>query len=72
MEDFDRIVCDAAVMSGQPRIRGTRLTVYRVLMVAAQYSDREELRKDYPTLEDEDIRQALEYAKAHPEVRTQT
>ena len=30
----------------------------------ALYPDREELRRQYPELQDEDIRQALEYAAA--------
>jgi hypothetical protein len=30
----------------------------------ATYPDREELRREYPELEDEDIRQALEFAAA--------
>lgn len=41
-----------------------RLTVRRVLDALAVYPDREELRSEYPELEDEDIRQALAYAGA--------
>jgi len=59
---FDRITCEPARMNGQPCIRGLRLTVRRVLLAMAVHPDREELRKEYPELEDEDIRQALEYA----------
>lgn len=51
-------------MNGQPCIRGLRLTVRRVLEALGTYSSREELKGDYPDLEDEDIRQALEYAAA--------
>lgn len=36
----------------------------RVLEALAAYPDREELRQEYPELEDADIRQALEYAAA--------
>ncbi|MBI1902627.1 MAG: DUF433 domain-containing protein [Planctomycetia bacterium] len=61
MTAFDRITCDPAVLNGQPCIRGMRLTVRRVLEALATYRDREELRAEYPELEDEDIRQALEY-----------
>jgi uncharacterized protein (DUF433 family) len=39
--------------------------VRRVLEALAIYPDREELRAEYPELEDEDIRQALEYAAAN-------
>ena len=49
-------------MNGQPCIRDLRLTVRRVLDALAMYPDREELRREYPELEDDDIRQALAYA----------
>ncbi len=64
MPEFDRITSDPSKMNGQPCIRGMRLTVRRVLEALATYPDREELRAEYPELEDEDIRQALEYAAA--------
>ena len=63
--DFDRITVDPGKMNGQPCIRGMRLTVRRVLEALSQYPDREELRKEYPELEDDDIRQALAYAATH-------
>jgi uncharacterized protein (DUF433 family) len=65
MTDFDRISAEPGVMNGQPCIKGTRLTVKRVLLVLAQYKDREEIRREYPQLQDEDIHQALEYAAAN-------
>ena len=65
MTEFDRITSDPAKMNGQPCIRGMRLTVRRVLEALATYPDREELRAQYPELEDEDLRQALEYAAAN-------
>ena len=65
MSAFDRITSDPAVLNGQSCIRGLRLTVRRVLEALATYPDREELRREYPELEDEDIRQALEYAAAN-------
>ena len=65
MTEFDRITSDPAKMNGQPCIRGMRLTVRRVLEALATYPNREELREEYPELEDEDIRQALEYAAAN-------
>ncbi|NOZ39606.1 MAG: DUF433 domain-containing protein [Planctomycetes bacterium] len=65
MNKFDRIVSDLAVLEGQPCIRGQRLTVRRVLEALATYPDRAELRKEYPELAEEDIRQALEYAAAN-------
>jgi uncharacterized protein (DUF433 family) len=59
---FDRITIDPEQMNGQPCIRGMRLTVRRVVEAAALYPDRAELKREYPELEDDDIRQALEYA----------
>lgn len=67
MTTFDRITCDPAVMNGQPCIRGMRLTVRRVLEALATYPNRSELHVEYPELDDEDIRQALEYAAANLE-----
>ena len=65
MSAFDRITSDPTKMNGQPCIRGMRLTVRRVLEALAAYPDRKELRAEYPEIEDEDIRQALEYAAAN-------
>ncbi len=59
---FDRITVDPATMNGQPCVRGMRLTVRRVVEAVALYPNRSELKAEYPELEDEDIRQALEFA----------
>jgi uncharacterized protein (DUF433 family) len=67
---LDRITVEAGKMNGQPCIRGMRITVRRVLEALAEYPSREDFRKQYPDLEDEDIRQALEYAAAALEDRT--
>ncbi len=64
MAGFDRITTDPATMNGQPCIRGMRITVRRVLEALATYPDRNDLRSEYPELDDEDIRQALAYAAA--------
>ena len=61
---FDRITWNPARLNGQPCIRNLRLTVRRVVEAVATYPDREQLRREYPELDDEDIRQALEYAAA--------
>lgn len=62
---FDRITSDPTILNGQPCIRGMRLTVRRVLEALATYPNRDELRAEYPELDDEDIRQALQYAAAN-------
>ena len=59
---FDRITSDPNRMNGQPCVRHLRLTVRRVLEALATYPDREELFREYPELEPEDIRQVLGYA----------
>ena len=64
MGGFDRITSDPARLGGQPCIRDLRLTVRRVVEAVALYPDRHELRREYPELDDEDIRQALAFAAA--------
>jgi len=56
---------DPEIMNGQLCIRGMRLTVRRVVEAVALYPDRNELKAEYPELEDEDIRQALEFAASN-------
>lgn len=63
--EFDRITTNPDRLNGQPCIRDLRLTVKRVLELLALYPDREELYREYPELEDEDIRQALAFAAAN-------
>ena len=50
-------------------IRNLRLTVRRVIELLALYSDPNDLRREYPELEDEDIRQSLLYAATSIEDR---
>jgi len=65
MNPLDRILVDPALMNGQPCLRGLRLTVRRVIEIAALYPDLSERRREYPELEDEDVSQALRYAALH-------
>ena len=62
---FDRITIDPELMNGQPCIRSMRLTVRRVVEAVAFYPDRAELKQEYPEFEDDDIRQALEFAASN-------
>jgi len=57
-------------MGGQPCIRDLRITVRRALQAIALYPDRDELRSEYPELENEDLKQALEFAAAQLEDRS--
>jgi uncharacterized protein (DUF433 family) len=59
---LDRITVNPAIMNGQPCIRGMRFTVRRVVEAAALYPDRNELKAEFPELDDEDIAQALDFA----------
>ena len=67
MQRFDRITWNSNQMNGQPCIRGMRLTVRRVVEAVALYPDRDDLLRNYPELEPEDIRQALAFAAANLE-----
>jgi len=61
---FDRITIEPGKMGGQPCIRGMRITVRRALEILATYPDREELFRDFPDLQEEDLQQALAFAAA--------
>jgi uncharacterized protein (DUF433 family) len=61
---FDRITYDPAVMGGRACIRGMRMTVALVVNLVANGISTEEIIREYPDLEPEDIRQALQYASA--------
>jgi uncharacterized protein (DUF433 family) len=63
--NLDRITSNPNRMNGQPCIRNLRLTVRRVIELLATYPNREELRQEFPELEDEDIRQALIFASSY-------
>jgi len=62
MVQFDRITSNPNILNGQPSIRGMRLSVRRVIEALAVYPNWDDLRGEYPELEPEDIRQALEFA----------
>lgn len=62
MAVFDRITSVPTILNGQPTISGMRLTVRRVIEALAVWPNWDDLRREYPELEPEDIRQALEYA----------
>ena len=61
---FDRITFDPAVMGGRACIRGMRITVSLVVNLVANGMSTEDIVREYPELEAEDIRQALQYASA--------
>ncbi|GAN32585.1 MAG: DUF433 domain-containing protein [Candidatus Brocadia sp. AMX2] len=59
---FDRITFDPKIMGGRACIRGMRIPVSVIVGQIAHGATVEEIFADYPDLEAEDIRQALEYA----------
>ena len=67
MQRFDRVTWHPNQMNGQPCIRGMRLTVRRVVEAVAIYPNREDLLRNYPELEPDDIKQALAFAAANLE-----
>ncbi len=62
MRVLDRITINPAVCLGQPTIRGMRITVSLILKLVANGMTTEQIIKDYPEVEPEDITQALQYA----------
>lgn len=59
----DRIVIDPAIMHGKPVIRGTRVTVARLVGALAGGQSPEEVKRDFEVTE-EDLRAALAFAVA--------
>jgi uncharacterized protein (DUF433 family) len=62
MPQLTRITRDPAVMGGKPCIRGMRVTVGTVVGLVAAGRTRDEILREYPYLEAEDIAEALAYA----------
>lgn len=60
--DFDRITFEPGKMGGRACIRGLRITVAHLLSRIAEGMTTEQLLREYPDLQAEDIRQALTYA----------
>jgi len=58
----ERITIVPGKRSGQPCIRGLRITVWDVLGWLAAGKRQEEILSDYPELEPEDFRAVFEYA----------
>lgn len=61
---LDRISIEPGKCGGRPCIRGLRIRVTDILGLLSTGASHQEIRKDYPFLEDSDIRAALEYAAA--------
>lgn len=57
-----RITIAAGVRSGQPIIRGTRITVWDILGWLSGGVSESEILSDYPELTSDDVKAALQFA----------
>jgi uncharacterized protein (DUF433 family) len=62
MAQLDRITSDPAILGGKACLRGMRISVALVVNLCADGMSFDEILAEYPDLEPEDIRQALQYA----------
>lgn len=62
MSKLDRVTVDPQVFQGQPCIRGMRIPVSLIVKLVSAGKTTDEIIDDYPELEKEDIKQALEFA----------
>jgi len=62
MPKLDRITADPPILGGKACIRGMRIAVSLVVNLVANGMSTAEIIAEYPDLEPEDIRQALQYA----------
>lgn len=64
MPHLERIVSDPLLCHGRACIRGTRIMVSVILDNLAAGVSESEIIRNYPTLQSEDIRAAIEYGAA--------
>lgn len=62
MERLERITINPNVCLGQPTIRGMRITVSVILKMLASGASVQEVLDAYPELDDDDVKQAMQYA----------
>ena len=62
MEWRERIHSDTKILSGKPVVRGTRLSVEFLLRLFAAGWTEEQVLRNYPSLEREDLRAVFAYA----------
>jgi uncharacterized protein (DUF433 family) len=58
----DRITVDDKICNGKPTIRGKRITVQTILEFLSAGESNEEILRQYPSLEPEDISACLKFA----------
>ena len=60
--EFTRITVNPNQMGGVPCIRGLRIPVATIVGMVADGMTEDDILRDYPDLEREDVREALRYA----------
>ncbi|MDX2264437.1 MAG: DUF433 domain-containing protein [Hyphomicrobiales bacterium] len=63
---MNRITVDPVICNGKPVIRSMRITAQTVLEFLSAGETREEILKQYPMLEPEDITACLDFASWKP------
>ena len=58
----DRITIDDKICNGKPTIRGKRITVQTILEFLSAGESKDEILKQYPSIEEEDIIACLKFA----------
>lgn len=56
------IVCDPKIFNGKPIVKGTRISVALILQNIASGMTREDILRGYPTLTEEGLYAALDFA----------
>jgi len=62
MKEFKRITFNPEVMGGQACVRGMRIPVSLIINLVANGMSNEKILEEYPDLEPDDIKEALQYA----------
>ena len=62
MVEEERVVIDEKILGGKPVIRGTRIPVYLIVELVANGLSIKDILKEYPELNEEDVKAALRYA----------
>jgi uncharacterized protein (DUF433 family) len=60
---LERIESNPEIMTGKPVIKGTRLTVEHILSLLVEELTMEDIIKEYPSIEKQDILACLYYAQ---------
>ena len=69
---LNRITNNSSILGGKPVIRGMRISVEQILKMLARGISHEEIIKEFPLLEEDDIKACLVYAadKISSEIET--